>query len=52
MDREKLINLINQMRQDNIERYKNNVVTGKEIYIPSSQGKTRALIHMSTDLNL
>ena len=46
MDREKLINLINQMRQDNIERYKNNVVTGKEIYIPSSQGKTRALIHM------
>lgn len=30
MDREKLINLINQMRQDNIERYKNNVVTGKE----------------------
>ena len=51
MDRENLINLINQMRQNSIERYKNNVVTGKEIYIPSSQGKTRALIHLSSDLN-
>lgn len=51
MDRENLINLINQMRQNSIERYKNNIVTGKEIYIPSSQGKTRALIHLSSDLN-
>lgn len=51
MKREEFIDLINKMRQDNTNKYKNDEITGKEIYIPSSQGKTRALIHLSTNLN-